>query len=985
VSHTAPWAEHAAVLDFPALLEDLQYRDRLAIGLDRAQHAAVLLRRLSEQQIPLDSPEKAATWLGPVLCVTARERALLLARLRQRARVVAPRRSLAPLVGELLEVAPRRRRRLLGLSLAGVVLCAAIVMLVLVIWVRPHPGPGSGDKPLPDTQAISVDPTGWPVALGLGLLLPVGFLLLRRRREIVLPPPDRLPSGQWLDWLDSGVLQGPLRLSGMQRRLPGRWLDLPGTIAATVHNAGWPTIVRGGRPRTPEHLVIVDLRTANDPQMLAAFTLVDRLRKANLRTAAFQFTGRPDRLEPLGGGPAEALARVASRYGDARLVLVSDGGGFYDRFSGIPVVPAPISQFRIRVLVTPTPRAEWSDRELAYDRLGWQVAEQSTAGIFELARWLAGPRDQLPPLETDARAPDLAILLERDARLFSETPPKAEHREQLQQRLSQWLDQDLRRPPDAYDALRVLAMGTQLSPGTVERVLGHLADVGGPRPDEEALRRLMRLPWLVRGHFPFWLREDLLRSPPARLADTGRQAWLLHLADAEPAGIPLSEDVTARLRAEVRRRLGPDAEIDTLTRASLTLEPGGLPAIESRDVVVGLAIAGAALGLVLPQVLGLLRESLQACAASPGGACAAIVTELQALLRNRVIGFSALLLAFLALGNRTAGFRYAVLAPVLVWAGSVVVDALLYVTRGDTDGFAGAIAAAGVAVAALGVTGGRRGTAELLPVPGHPWANAAVVLFGCGAIVGDTLNIQLAMAATGNAAAAFGTVGLVAAGTAGVVAALMPQRIRREGDAAWLLPLRAAAVSAIAAALILTLGFEIGAWLLPIPSQTLSLLAGLAPASGFLVGLAMFGRVRLGICAEVYVVSIAVLAWPAVNFSHGFAPPPLVWLVMAMVLARGRRRLIFNRPCCRCSLPNARKPISRSRFSSIRSSSRRATSRRRSTNCARGWSAASVTKCCWASPARARPLRWRMSSRAPAGPQSSSRQTRPWRRSSMAR
>src|SRR5712691_5998019 len=50
--------------------------------------------------------------------------------------------------------------------------------------------------------------------------------------------------------------------------------------------------------------------------------------------------------------------------------------------------------------------------------------------------------------------------------------------------------------------------------------------------------------------------------------------------------------------------------------------------------------------------------------------------------------------------------------------------------------------------------------------------------------------------------------------------------------------------------------------------------------------------------------------------------------------------LIFSRPCCHCSLPNARRPTSKNRSGSPRSSARPATSRRRSTNCARGWKGA---------------------------------------------
>ena len=56
---------HPAVGDLPALLEELQRRDRITIGTERALYAAALLYRLAASGIAIDRPEIAAAWLAP--------------------------------------------------------------------------------------------------------------------------------------------------------------------------------------------------------------------------------------------------------------------------------------------------------------------------------------------------------------------------------------------------------------------------------------------------------------------------------------------------------------------------------------------------------------------------------------------------------------------------------------------------------------------------------------------------------------------------------------------------------------------------------------------------------------------------------------------------------------------------------------------------------------------------------------------------------
>ena len=600
-------AAHPAVGDLAQLVELLERRDRLAIGTDRAQHAAALLERLAQRGIRLDTPEAALLWLAPVLCVTARDRVALAHRLRPAGPIDASpadeAAALPTLPGERAEAAaiPGRRRGLLGVAL----LAAVLVGLLATGFALG----GSGGTAGPEA-AGGVSPTVLFVAAITMIATGLGLLVRRALSLGAAPagtPPNPLPRGRGLDWFDGGALYGPLRLMGRARRPRSRRLDLPGTIAETVRRAGWPSLVLGGRARVPEHLVLVQLAAADDPQRIAAAALLDRLRAAGLRVSAFTFQAAPDWLRAFAGGPETAMARVAAMHAGARLLVVSDGGPLWNPMTGRALADPRFAGFALRVLVTPRPRTTWSRCEAALDRGGWRLAELSTAGIAELGRWLSGPREPLPLLLPTPSAADLAELLGRDERLLAEDAPDPALRTRLLQRLAAFLDPDPLAPPAAMNLLRVLAFGARLPPGTVERVAGHCTLLDGPTPDEEGLRRLLRLPWLVRGRMPIWLREDLLRALPETLRAQGRQAWLLHLADRDPAaGLP-RHDPDGRLVQEARRVLArPSPLADALMRREL-----GLDGVVARRGGAWISSVVSLLALLLLPLASLFEQEIQ--------------------------------------------------------------------------------------------------------------------------------------------------------------------------------------------------------------------------------------------------------------------------------------------------------------------------------------------------------------------------------------
>jgi hypothetical protein len=810
---------HPTVGDLSTLLDQLRRQDHLTIGSERAQNAAALLARLAEQGVRLDQVEAAAAWLGPVLCVTARERRALEERLRRaNPEIQAPQRRLPPMPSETLlltEVRTQRRQTWIAGGATAVVL-ALIVLLVIFGGANPIQPFGSDDA------STTVPPLMKYLIPGLGALAGLSGLALRlwrRPMAVDLPPPaDPPPIGQGLAWFDEGILQGPLRLMGGRRSVSGRWLDLPRSIQQTVRAAGWPTLVRGGRPRTPEHLLLVHLSSADDPQMLVAAALLDRLRATDLRVTVYSFFGVPNWLYPWQGGEPEPLSHVAAKQAGARLLLLSDGSPFYDPFASQARPLIAFQTFPVHVLITPLARVAWGWREAALDRGGWHLAEQSTESIADLARWLAGPRESAP-LASPERAvtADLPTHLVRDASLFADDPPPETIRQTLRDDLAQWLDPDPRKPPNTYDLLCCLAVGFRLSPGTVERVIAHVAALGGPRADEDGLRRLLRLPWFARGGISPWLRDDLLRDMAPALRTVARQAWLLHLADVNPDHGRLPPDQEATLETEVRLRLAhADSMVDPGMRVALGLDALPPPGLDWRRAALSVALA-IACAVALPMLYrfsGYLPAVVDALF-RPLTFFFGRSRDTLAILAPALAAASTLGGSFrVVMGHRDAS-THRLIAPVWPdWQQRLITLVPLYIALGlwwisrhDDVGpavwslRAGSILATfGLVVPELAKTPpGTRIAARSLIGLGHPWANALAVLLLAGLGQTPVIYDDLAQALTMTTVIATTLGALIGVF---LLARLLAPRLINTGQmtqgAVWVIALHAAAVATFA-------------------------------------------------------------------------------------------------------------------------------------------------------------------------------------------
>jgi len=561
---------HPAVGPLGPLLERLHREDLLAVGADRAARAEELLQRLAAAGISLMTADAAADWLAPVLCRSEREQRAL----RERLRADAPARADAvestsrpgppPATGisatALVPDRPSRNRarfwRLLALAVV-----AAVVLAILSVAIMAPRSPVVPKAPL-DAPGM-FDPR-------LGLLLPwaagIAVALLLGHRDFVrlragLPPAPRAPQpgGDVLPLLPEGRLRTAMR--GLSRRIApgGTLLDLPRTLAATVRNAGVPTLAYGGRPLLPRYVLLADMAGSADSQRLPAEALRRRMTEAGLEVSAFAFQRSPGALRPWGGARRGIrLARMASRQRGARLLVSSDAAGLRGNEAGL-------ADFPERILLTPRPPSAWGVREAALIADGWQVVTMDGTGVARIAAWLSGPRDPAPlppPRQAGSSTVDLPTVLERDPTLNDpfHAPPA-----DVLARLLKRLRDDL--GAAGYQLLATLAAGPDASAPMVEQIAAHLGAQGVTLPDAAKSALLLRVPWLRRGALPGWLRAALVESMLPEWHEPARVAWLLHQSGqsvalpASPARrLVLPERETARLARLVANSLGNDGD-----------------------------------------------------------------------------------------------------------------------------------------------------------------------------------------------------------------------------------------------------------------------------------------------------------------------------------------------------------------------------------------------------------------------------------------
>ncbi|MFK4500522.1 hypothetical protein ABIF86_004813 [Bradyrhizobium japonicum] len=654
---------HPAIPDLDGLLHRLRREDALRIGLDRQIMAAALLERLASAGVRLSQAEVAADWLGPVLCTSARDQGALRARLiaeTPRSEIERAEPTERPI--RTLTRAEKAARTvgsswLLWAILAFVV---SIALITLIDFASPQtnvPGPGPERdsswyrQPLPATWLGRIP---FYLATFIGGVLT--WVIVRRRRwERVWAgagarqQEDLSLLGSNLLWFQEGSLRTSLRTLRQHVSPYGRFINLRQSIRETVRQAGIPVIIRGGRPKLPEHVVLAELNHAEDQIRVPVEALLRCLGEAGVHSEAYAFFGKPHLVHSWARQEIESLQKMALRNYGARLLVISDGRALYNRLADTVAESSALSGFAERILLVPEITQPLSLAAQALRREGWFVVEFRTDGIREVAQWLVSPREYETSREdpTPGKASQLQI---EPALVDGHRTPSPRRLELLLEDLREWLGDE------AFAFFAILAVQPRISPATTDGIAGHLAMLGVPSPSEAALARLTNLPWMRRGELPTWLRSALVERIPAALREKARTAFVLYLAgEAAPrrystatGAIAVEHGEFVRLRDIALERMDASDRSDNLMRETIGGDTGFDGAARLINDVDWRTIAAALLGAATVALVGYFI-------ATHAVRLALLVTKAAQLIEpfeEQLTAFGLLTLAFLFLANR---------------------------------------------------------------------------------------------------------------------------------------------------------------------------------------------------------------------------------------------------------------------------------------------------------------------------------------------
>ncbi len=567
-------------------------------GLQRAIAAHNLLLALAAQgRLPAD-PRDWQTWLAPVFCSTRNEqeefyrrfpgwvaRHLDLAASASQAKDTATKTAVT-------ETLPDNRvRKVWATALVALVVLAGLSW----IWLRrqeasrnnpinspeeqttvsPKPKPSGlvlADNDPPATPQPSPTPItppsrfslkAWQIALILAPFALYALWLLWRwlSRQALLQrlPDNKLP--QLHDLKVEGI-EGKLFASAQLRRLllglrrprpmAVRELNIPATVRETIRQGGMFTPAYGARRSSPEYLLLIDRAGAHDEQANVADELRLRLTENGVFVESYYFQSDARSCRSATKDEAAvSLRQLAGRYPDHRLLVFSDGAGFFDPFTGRP--QRWLEQFtpwEQRVLLTPEAPAQWGARERELARREFVLLPASASGIEELGEWLN--YGLIPAPETPAARPFPEVIEERPQRWLERQKPLPDELEELSAQVRDYLG------PDGWDWLAACAVYPEV---TWELTLYHGYWLfGGDEQWREAwaerVLRLVRLPWFRYGTMPNWWREHLLGSLSRSRENVVRQGIERLLRSAlnpdEPVTLEYAEPGKQRLRARVQ-------------------------------------------------------------------------------------------------------------------------------------------------------------------------------------------------------------------------------------------------------------------------------------------------------------------------------------------------------------------------------------------------------------------------------------------------
>ena len=368
--------------------------------------------------------------------------------------------------------------------------------------------------------------SGLPAAMAVWGLL---YFYRRRLRLEKLPDEAKSPlSKLHFDVLMAPIFAGPGSRGALAALRPSVWeptrrLDVSATVEATAHQAGYFVPRYRARRNTPLYLLLVRGLDRDDQRAALAEELAGRFAEAGIAVRTYRFRDDPRWLKPWGDtqGVDLSLAQLATEYGDARLLVLSEAEILFHPLNGQPRAwLKDLSTWRQRVWLHP------GDAGLLHAELLWNnrflALPLGGDSLRNLAAWLGSTAKAPPEPEGDDFLALPGPIRDQPEDWLSPQSPYGADLPQLYWELHWYLG--------THGLLLLQALAVYPEPRwhltlALDYLLFAAKEADQPERREQRLARLSRLPWLRHGHFPNYLREELLRLASKQDLAQIRGAW----------------------------------------------------------------------------------------------------------------------------------------------------------------------------------------------------------------------------------------------------------------------------------------------------------------------------------------------------------------------------------------------------------------------------------------------------------------------------
>lgn len=429
------------------------------------------------------------------------------------------------------------------IAVGALLLSTAIISLILgrPTPVRPKSNPENAVdtvKIARDTAAANIGAARYRLLLHVASFLIItllaygawwyvrGRLFLQRRASSEPPDLTTVSLGSQLSqqW-DQVFLR---RAAGELRRrylTPSEELAIEQTLERTIRNNGEFSPVYRSRLVTPEYLVLIDRKGFKDHNAHLVGELIEQLQCKQVQIQRFHFDFDPRIVFPASAqGAPVALRELLSRNLDARILIFTDGDGFFDAVSGEVENWAEMLWKRSQVaILTAREKELWGYRERVLNERA--VCLPATIGsIMAFAKSCNGQRlEGQHTVSTHALLP--VELSERPARWLELDSPEPAMVTQVLEAVERFLG------AEGHFWLAACAAYPAVNFNLTLYLGNELKDVAGqPLFTLERAASLFRLPWMQEGYMPDWLRLRLLAELSPEQTQTIRQAlnrlWL---------------------------------------------------------------------------------------------------------------------------------------------------------------------------------------------------------------------------------------------------------------------------------------------------------------------------------------------------------------------------------------------------------------------------------------------------------------------------